>query len=178
VLDARAQAIQLSWPGEALASARPSGGQELVPTDWEAGVRAFWSQVVRLSNLTSGCRVAAPGGGMTEIHKVAYASELVGAELRDGLQNVLGQVEEIILEPESGKVSFFVTRLQEGPGLALVPLRVVNIPKEALGPGTEVSLVLLVENDLLLNAPQIDSVDEFSLRPRLCHGPTGVSDEQ
>jgi hypothetical protein len=76
---------------------------------------------------------------------------------------VLGQVEEIILEPESGKVSFFVVRLQDG-GLVLVPLRVVNIPKEALEPGSEpkseLSLVLLTENALLMNAPQIQSVEQ------------------
>jgi hypothetical protein len=161
VLDARAQAIQLAVDESQLAGA-PAFPEslDLVPTDWEAEVRAFWSQTVRLSNLTSGCRVAAPEGGTIEIHKVAYASELIGAVLRDGLQNELGRVEEIILEPESGKVSFFVTRLQAGEGLVLVPLRVVNIPKEALEPGAEISLVLLTENDLLLNAPQIESLEE------------------
>jgi sporulation protein YlmC with PRC-barrel domain len=161
VLDARARTIQLAVGASQVAGAPAfPETQELVPVDWEASVRDYWSQAVRLSNLTSGCRVPAPGGGTTEIHKVAYASELAGAELRDGLQNGLGRVEEIIFEPESGKVSFFVTRVQAGPGLALVPLRVVNIPKEALGPGTEISLVLLVENDLLLKAPQIESIEE------------------
>ena len=51
-------------------------------------------------------------------------------------------------------------RLGAGGGLVLVPLRAVNIPKEALGPGSEISLVLLTENELLLNAPQIQTVEE------------------
>lgn len=160
-LDAQAQAIQLSLAaGQFTGAPAFAESQELVPTDWEAEVRAFWSQIVRLSNLTTGCRVAAPGGGTTEVYKVAHTSELIGAELRDGLQNGLGQVEEIILEPESGKASFFVIRLGAGGGLVLVPLRAVNIPKEALGPGSEISLVLLTENELLLNAPQIQTVEE------------------
>lgn len=160
VLDAQAQAYQLSIAAKQLEEAPVfSEDQELVPTDWEEGVRAFWSQIIRLSNLTTGCRVSAPGGGTTEIHKVAYSSELIGAGLHDGLQNPLGTVEEIILSPESGKLSFFVTRLLDNT-LVLVPLRVVNIPRESLGPGTEISLVLLTENERLLNAPRIGSLEE------------------
>jgi sporulation protein YlmC with PRC-barrel domain len=160
VLDAQMEAILLPLAAGhfAHAPALPEG-QELVPVDWEAEVREYWSQYLRLSNLTTGCRVSAPGGS-TEIHKVAYASELLGTELRDGLQNLLGSVEEMILEPESGKGSFFVVRLQEDQSLVLVPLRVVNIPKEALGPGSQVSLVLLTENALLLNAPRVQSLEE------------------
>ena len=158
-LDAQSGAIQLSLAAGQFAGAPAfPESQELVPTDWEAQVRDYWSQALRLSNLTSGCRVAAPGGGTTEIHKVAYASDLIGAELRDGLQNRLGRVEEAILEPESGKVSFFVISLEDGQGLALIPLGVVNIPRTALEPGNEIWLVLLVENDVLLNAPRISSV--------------------
>lgn len=165
-LDAQAGAIVLSLtPGQVAAAPGVPASLELFPTDWEAGVRDYWSQVARISNLTTECRVAAPGGGTVAIQKIAYATELLGAELKDGLQTVLGTVEEAILAPESGKLAFFVVNLQDGQGLVLVPLRVVNIPNEALEPGAALELVLLTENERLLNAPRINSLEEATQDP-------------
>jgi sporulation protein YlmC with PRC-barrel domain len=160
VLDAQNRLIQLYLtPGQISNAPTVPMGQNLLPTDWEAGVRDYWSKIFRLSNLTTECRVTASGGGTVAIHKIAYATDLLGAVLYDGLQNVLGTVQEAILEPESGKLGFFVVSLQGDQGLVLVPLRVVNIPTEALEPGSKISLVLLTENDILFNAPKIDSVE-------------------
>jgi sporulation protein YlmC with PRC-barrel domain len=161
VFDAQARTLQLSVAAGQVARA-PAYPASLKPvtSGWEAAVRDYWSRIARVSSLTTGCRVSLPGGGTTEIHKVAYAHELIGAVLRDGLGNELGQVEEAILEPESGKLSFFVVRLGGGQGLVLAPLRVFNIPKEALLPEGEISLVLLVEADRFLGAPRINSVEE------------------
>jgi hypothetical protein len=94
-----------------------------------------------------------------ETHKVARSSQILGAELRDGLNNVLGRVEEIIVEPESGKVSFFVTGRISDNRLVLVPLRVVNIPNQSLVPGSQFSLVLLVDSSRFQKAPQVGSIE-------------------
>jgi sporulation protein YlmC with PRC-barrel domain len=160
-LDAEQQVIQLSLlPGHFQGAPAFAPSQALVPTRWETEVRAYWSRYLRISNLTTGCRVAAPDGGMTDVYKVAFGSQLIGATLHDALQSPLGQVAEIILEPESGKMSFFVVRLEGGNGLVLVPPAAVNIPKEAFEPGGEISLVLLTDNERLSNAPQIQAVEE------------------
>jgi sporulation protein YlmC with PRC-barrel domain len=160
VLDAQNRLIQLYLTPDQISNA-PTGseGQNLLPTDWEAGVRDYWSQVFRLSNLTTECRVAASGGGTVSLHKIAYATDLLGAELQDGLQNVLGMVREAILEPESGKLGFYIVSLRDGQGLVLVPLSAVNIPREALVPGSKINLVLLTKNDVLINAPRIDTIE-------------------
>jgi sporulation protein YlmC with PRC-barrel domain len=164
-LDVQSRAVVLQLTSGQLAGAPASPSSlELVPTDWEIEVRAYFSQWVRLSNLTTECRVAAPGtdsaGGTMVIHKIAYLTGLMGAGLFDGLQNRLGTVEEAIFSPESGKLGFFVIRLQDGSGWVLVPLRVVNIPKSALEPGGELSLVLLTESDLFLNAPKLAALED------------------
>lgn len=158
-LDAQAKVVQLALtPSQVAGAPAFPPGFELTPTDWESGVRAFWSERLRLSNLTTGCNVASG----TTVYKVAYATQLLNAELKDGLQNLLGTLEEGILEPESGKLQFFVIRLHESQELVLVPLRVVNIPKEALAPGARVELVLLTENQRLINAPRLDSIESAS----------------
>jgi sporulation protein YlmC with PRC-barrel domain len=164
-LDAQSRSVVLQLTSGQLSGA-PAFPEslELIPPDWETEVRSYFSQWVRISNLTTECRVAAPGndpaGGNVVVHKIAYLTGLIGAGLFDGLQNLLGTVEEAIFSPESGKLSFFVTRLLDGSGWVLVPLRVVNIPKSALEPGGELSLVLLTENDLLLNAPKLATIEE------------------
>lgn len=157
-LDAEKPAISLYLHPEQLANAPAfPASLPLFPTTWEDPVRAYWSEAARISNLTTECRVA---GGSTVVQKNAYASRLMGAPLKDGLQNQLGTVEEAILAPESGKLAFFVVNLEGDQGLVLVPLRVVNIPQEALSPEAELSLVLLTENEVLLNAPRISTLEE------------------
>jgi sporulation protein YlmC with PRC-barrel domain len=164
-LDVQSRAVVLQLTSSQLTGA-PAFPEslELVPPDWETEVRSYFSQWARISNLTTECRVAAPGtdaaGGTVVVHKIAYLNGLMSAGLFDGLQNRLGTVEEAIFSPESGKLSFFVIRLQDGSGWVLVPLRLVNIPKSALEPGGELSLVLLKENDLLLNAPKLAALEE------------------
>lgn len=156
VLDAQAKTITLYLTPEQFAAAPTVPvDHELFPNDWEAGVRSYWSQIYRITGLSTECKAIS---GV--VHKVAYASRLLGAPLRDGLQNPLGTIEEAILTPEAGKLSFFVVRLEDEQAWVLVPLSKFNIPREALEPGAELSLVLLTENHLLLNAPRLSSLDE------------------
>jgi sporulation protein YlmC with PRC-barrel domain len=160
VLDAQDKSIQLYLTPDQISNAPTiSKGQNLLPADWETNVRDYWSQIFRLSNLTTECRVTASDGGTVAVHKIAYATDLLGAELRDGLQNVLGTVQEAILEPESGKLGFYIVSLRDDQGMVLVPLSAVNIPQEVLETGNKISLVLLTKNDVLFNAPRIDTVE-------------------
>jgi sporulation protein YlmC with PRC-barrel domain len=160
VFDVPAKTIQLALSSPILAGAPAfPDSMQLLPNDWEAPVRAYWTQAAHLSHLSTGCNVA---GGSVTTHKIAYATQLLGAELKDGNHNLLGVVQEAILEPESGKIGFFVVSLADKQGLVLVPLAKVNIPKEALQPEAQIELVLLTENKLLANAPRIKSVEEAS----------------
>jgi sporulation protein YlmC with PRC-barrel domain len=166
VLDAQNRAIQLRLLPEQLAGAPalPAAGP-LTPTDWEAAVREFWSRRVRIGNLTTRCNV--PGG---PVYKVAYASELLGAKLYDGRGDLLGAVEEAILEPESGKLGFYLVRPAQGEGWVLVRLGATNIPREALAPGATLRLVLLTEPEMFWQAPRLQALaeaDSYAMQARM-----------
>jgi sporulation protein YlmC with PRC-barrel domain len=156
VLDAQNKAIHLRLIPEQFSEAPtfPSG-QQLTPTDWEGAVRAFWSKAVRIGKLATSCNV--PGG---PVYKVAYATQLLGVKLYDGQNNLLGAVQEAILEPESGKVGFYIVKPAKGDGLVMVHLRAINLPKEALLPGGALTLVLLADPQVFWDAPRMTSVDE------------------
>ena len=162
VLDAEASAIGLYLPAEPFQAAPiVPDTLKLTPTDWEPGVREYWNQFVRLGVLTTECMVPDPASGeLVPVYKTAYAGELLRAKLKDGLENELGTVVEAMLEPESGKLRFYVVELSENQGLTLVPLSATNIPKEVLDSGAEISLVLLTENEKLFNAPRYESLED------------------
>jgi len=156
VLDAQNDAIQLRLDPEQFSGAPTfPAGQQLTPTDWEGAVRAFWSKAVRIGKLATSCNV--PGG---PVFKVAYATQLLGVELYDGQNNLLGTVQEAIIEPESGKVGFYIVKPAKGDGLVMVHLQAFNIPKEALLPGGTLTLLLLTDPQVFWDAPRITSVDE------------------
>jgi sporulation protein YlmC with PRC-barrel domain len=140
-------------------------GQPLTPTDWEGAARTFWSKAVRIGKLATSCNVS---GG--PVYKVAYATQLLGVELYDGQNNLLGAVQEVLLEPESGNVSFYVVKPAKGDGLVMVHLRATNIPKEALLPGGALTLVLLTDPQVFWDAPHItyiDEADDFALQSKM-----------
>lgn len=158
-LDAETQTISIYMTPEQVAAA-PAFADDLAlfPNTWEETVRAYWLQVARVSPLTSECK-AGGSDSANAVHKIAYASQLLGAELKDGNQVLLGTVLEAVLEPESGKLGFYVVKLLDDT-LVMVPLGQTNIPKEALVPGQTIELVLLSETNLLLDAPRITSIEE------------------
>jgi sporulation protein YlmC with PRC-barrel domain len=155
-LDAKNKAIQLRLITKQFSDAPTLlTGQQLTPTDWEGAVRDFWSKAVHIGKLATSCNVS---GG--PVYKIAYATKLLMAELYDGQNNLLGAVQEAILEPESGKVGFYIVKPAKGDGLVMVRLRAVNIPKEALVPGSTLTLVLLTDPQVFWDAPRITNVDE------------------
>jgi len=156
VMDAENKAVQLRLIPEQFSDAPAfPAGQQLTPTDWEAAVRDFWSKALRIGKLATSCNV--PGG---PVFKVAYATQLLGVDLYDGQNNLLGAVQEAILEPESGKIGFYIVKPAKGDGLVMVNLRAINIPKEALLSGGELSLVLLADPQVFWDAPRITSIEE------------------
>jgi sporulation protein YlmC with PRC-barrel domain len=166
VLDAQNKTIQLRLlPGQFSGAPVFPAGQQLVPTNWEGAVRDFWMKWVRIGMLSSGCGVTNP------IYKDAYATQLLGVKLYDGNKTLLGTVQDAILEPESGKISFYIVKPAAGDGLVMVSLAVTNILNEALLPGGTFSLVFIVEpTALFLNAPRISSVEEadsFTLQAQM-----------
>jgi len=156
VLDAQNEAIHLRLLPEQFSGAPTfPAGQQLTPTDWEKAVKAFWSKMVRIGSLATSCNVK---GG--PVYKVAYATQLLGAELYDGRNDLLGTVQDAILEPESGKLALYIVKPTEGDGYVLVHLRAINIPKEALLPGAALTLVLTSDPKAFWEAPHISSLGE------------------
>ena len=166
VLDAENDVIQLRLIPEQFSGAPTlTVGQPLTPTDWEGAVRTFWSKMVRIGVLATSCNVS---GG--PVYKVAYATQLLAVELYDGLNTLLGTVQDAILEPESGKLAFYIVKPASGDGLVLVHLRATNIPKEALLPDSLLTLVLLADPQLFWDAPRITSAaeaDDFALQSKM-----------
>ena len=159
-LNAKAQAISLYMTPKTLTAAPVfTAPLVLLPySPWEDAVRAYWMSVARVGVLKSECK-AGGSNSANAVHKIAYASQLIGAELKDGNHNLLGIVQDAVLEPESGKLGFYIVKLQDG-NLVMVPLSQTNIPKEALEPGQTIELVLLAEINKLLGAPHIASVEQ------------------
>ncbi|MBE3037402.1 MAG: PRC-barrel domain-containing protein [Chloroflexi bacterium] len=166
VLDAQNKTIQLRLITEQFSGAPTlPAGKQLTPTDWEGATRAFWMKAVRIGKLATSCNVSS---GPT--YKVAYATQLLGVELYDGNKNLLGSVQEAILEPESGQIGFYFVKPAKGDGLVMVSLGVTNIPKEALLPGGALTLVLLAQPAVFWDAPRITSVDQaddFALQAKM-----------
>ncbi len=157
VLDAQAKAIivQLS-PDQLKAAPAASGAPKLLPTNtWEDSVRAYWQQVVRVGKLSTNCNT---GSGTTQ--KIAYATQLISAQLKDGNGNLVGTVQEGIVAPESGKMDFYVIALKDNSGMLLMPLAKTNIPANALQPGAKIELVLLADAAKLSGAPRLTSMDQ------------------
>ncbi len=160
ILDAEARTLALSLaPGNLTAAPVFPAPLTLYPIEWEASVRAYWRQVVRVGALHSECR-AGNSTAANAVHKIGYARELLAAEIKDGNQNVLGTVREAILVPESGKLGFYVVELAGSGELVLLPLGKSNIPEAALQPGSTLELVLLADNNQLLQAPRLASLEE------------------
>ena len=166
ILDAENDAIQLRLIPEQFSGAPTlSAGQPLIPTDWEGPARAFWSKMVRIGVLATSCNVSSG-----PVYKVAYATQLLVVELYDGQNILLGAVQDAILEPESGKLAFYIVKPSSGDGLVMVHLRATNIPKEALLPDSVLTLVLLADPQLFWDAPRITSVaeaDDFALQSKM-----------
>ncbi len=97
---------------------------DLSNLDWESNVRDYWNNVVELSALSTKCQVpqgpGAAGQQATPIStvqatmrandilltKIAYASSVLGMQVQDGNANPVGQVQEVYLVPESGRIRY------------------------------------------------------------------------
>lgn len=193
VVDAQQRIITLQLDAAQLSDAPVVDARlDMTTAEWENDVRSYWSNLMSLSNLTTGCRVAAvetitageggeagaetetpeatPAAGedeagqtpdTTTVTKIAYASNLLSAPLQDGNGNPLGQVQDAYVIPETGRVRYLSVELDSstggGPGLAPVPVRALNVTHESPNAAT---LVLLVEPDVLANAPTFDDVPD------------------
>jgi sporulation protein YlmC with PRC-barrel domain len=164
VIDVEQRSITVNVDSEQFTSA-PSTNErfDLITTDWEANIRSHWSEVGRLSNLSTECRVPAAGSqgsARQTITRIEYATEVLDMQLQDGNGNLIGQVEEVLVEPESGWLPFMAIRpnedLQAGSSLILVPFGALNIA--ANEDGATQNLVLLVEPGIFENAPTVDSL--------------------
>lgn len=151
VLDAQAKAIELHLTPDRLTGAPAfPNALALFPNNWEQPVRDHWQRMVRVGKLSSACNTS-----NGQLHKIAYATQLLGAQLKDGQHNLLGVIQDGILEPESGKLGFYVVNLTDQSGLILLPLVKTNIPESALQPGAKIELVLLADANRLAGAPRL-----------------------
>jgi sporulation protein YlmC with PRC-barrel domain len=123
---------------------------------WETETRNFWSNYLNLSNLTTECTSASDGTVLID-----YASNILEARIQDGNGEPIGNIEEVILFPETGLLRYMVINIEDdsqNQGYRLAPLGAVNIEsQEAEG---ETVLVLLVERQELMESPAYDNIPE------------------
>jgi sporulation protein YlmC with PRC-barrel domain len=133
---------------------------DLSTTGWEDETRYFWSELMNLSNLTTECRVPAQEGeGRQVIVRIAYASEVIGAELVNGRNEHVGEIEEVIVVPESGLMRF--SAISTGQGMIAAPPGALNIQANGDSQTDDLTLVLLVEDGVLVNAPRVENLPEL-----------------
>jgi sporulation protein YlmC with PRC-barrel domain len=164
VIDVDSQTIFLNFEASQLGGTIAYQDRiDLSNLEWETETRNYWSEMMNLSNLTTECRVPAQNGeGRQAIVRIAYATEVLGAELVNGLGEQVGQVEEVVLVPESGLIRFAAIQtgglLQAGQALAAAPPGAINIHTDDETAREDLVLVLLVEDEVLENAPRIESL--------------------
>lgn len=145
---------------------------DLSSNDREGQVRDFWSGVLSLSKLDTTCSVAPAAAeatqspsttpSLTKAVKLAYASNLLKATLQDGNQNTLGQVQDALVEPESGQLFYLAIQRQKDNALTLTPMGAVNVPQNAHQQAGQLNLVLLVDTSAFEGAPAISSLDSLN----------------
>ncbi len=182
---------------------------DLTNTNWESGVRSYWTNIVPLSALTTQCQVpqgpssagvsATPTSTVEStvqannimITKIAYASDVLGMQVQDGTRKPVGQVKEVYLVPESGRIRYLAVDLSSaqsaGTGTpaatsmstpAATPqstqsatqqanMKIVIMPIGAVNlmpaqSGQGQALVLVVQPSVLQNAPVMNSLPDVS----------------
>jgi hypothetical protein len=159
---------------------------DMSSTSWETGVVSYWSDTIGMDmTLTSECTVQAAdlsgasmvtgtitstqtttqtvpvdtpsGEGMVTVNKIALASNVLSAQVQDGNGTLLGQVQEVLVTPATGRLEFVAVRLEgseaTGGPVVLVPLRALNL---MLDSPAQLHLVLLVDSGILEGAPTWD----------------------
>jgi sporulation protein YlmC with PRC-barrel domain len=156
VLDGQNKSIQLQLSPDQFAGVPTlSAGQPILPNDWETSARDFWKNVARIDGLSTSC-----GTGSGGTHLDGLASQLLGVKLYDGRNNLLGTVQDAILQPESGQVYFYIVKPATGDGLVMVPLANTNIAQGALAPGATFKLVLLAQPEVFSGAPRLTNAGQ------------------
>ena len=115
--------------------------------------------------VTSTLAITGTDQGMTVVNKIAFASKILNFQVLDGNGTPLGDVEEVLVTPETGRLEFVAVRLdtslQPDGKLVLVPMRALNLSQSE---DQQLHLVLLVDTEILKNAPAIsdipDNIDE------------------
>jgi sporulation protein YlmC with PRC-barrel domain len=99
------------------------------------------------------------------VTRLVLANLLVQAELEDGNGQPLGTVVDAVIVPETGLIRYLAVQLDQAQQaqaegeLVLVPVRAVNVQYEGQS-GNNPQLILVVEADVLLNAPTINALAE------------------
>jgi sporulation protein YlmC with PRC-barrel domain len=156
VLDGQNKTIQLQLSADQFSGAPTlSSGQTIMPNDWEDPARNFWKNAIRVDGLSTSCGTS---GGT--VHLDAYATQLMGVNLYDGRNNLLGTVQDAILQPESGQIYFYIVKPAQGDGLVMVPLGNTNIAQGSQSPGATFKLVLLAQPAMFSGAPRITNTSQ------------------
>jgi sporulation protein YlmC with PRC-barrel domain len=97
-----------------------------------------------------------PGHPPVTLSKAQRASEFIGRDVENPRGEEIGEVSELILDPETGRVSYAVVSVTGIPELAD---RMIAVPFNALNPkpGEENKLVLNIERQRLQQAPSFES---------------------
>jgi sporulation protein YlmC with PRC-barrel domain len=103
---------------------------------------------------------SARAGDRTAVVKIDYASNILQARIQDGNGQAIGVVEDVTLFPESGLLRFLIVDMNADgqQGYVLIPFGAVNIELQEAADDTV--LVLLVERQILMNAPTFEQLPD------------------
>jgi sporulation protein YlmC with PRC-barrel domain len=137
---------------------------DMTNTEWESEVIGFWEERAPMT-FTSVCPVPPAGEQNTSerinITRIALATELLSAEVEDGIGDSMGQVAEAIIIPESGLIRYIVMHTADQfSSLTLVPMGALNVSHEAHDGTERTVLILLVEREILEGSPRVETVPE------------------
>jgi sporulation protein YlmC with PRC-barrel domain len=138
--------------------------------DWDAEIESFWVGGVTTEETPVATEVATeepvateavteePGAvAEAELQGVILASDLLGMTLRNSDGDDIGQVEDVVVDPDTGEIRYLVisTNLEELDG------NWVAVPSQAFSVNADDDvLVLNVSQDVLVSAPNFGE-DEF-----------------
>ncbi len=151
--------LQDAAAGEALSTSEQAqlfGLRTAAENMYEAGDADMCAKVIQRANLILDSAIAP---------RVIKPSELVGRDVKNAADENLGDIEDVMLDPVSGRIAYVVIEhggfLGIGDDLFAVPWRAMKFV-----PGDDTSVILDIPEEKLENAPRFSRKDETPLERR------------
>jgi sporulation protein YlmC with PRC-barrel domain len=173
--DMDAQALVLNVSSDALQNApgfATDGEPDLTDEDWDLDLRDFWTtNITGTGTITAtdtmtgttgmNCGLGQQGQGGTDTgsqgpNRSVLTNQILGVDVQDADGNSLGEIEDAIVDVESGAIRYF---LVAAGGFLGIGEKLIPVPLGAFSYAAEEDdfLTLNVDADVLTNAPTFDA---------------------